>query len=339
MIMGERNLHPNAASPARGSRWNPMEMLRRRDAVHIALASVAIGLIYVIFHLQGNRVDAFNDQRSTLAWMYFRWITGRVTYGNVYYILGLLVPVVSALLVWVQRRELQDAAKKVNWLGMVVVGGSLATHFVGVKTEHPRLSLLALIGMIWGVPFFLFGWQVARRLLFPCAYLVFCIPLNFLDSLVFRLRVLIARITALILNGLGLECASSGASIVGAEPGGLVLNMHSSTAGLSSLLLTAAVAALVAYLSQRTHLKKWTLFLLTLPAYLVASVLAMVLAGLLSAAFGKGLADVFTAHLYGWAVLLLSVILLGVVARVLRAGFTVPLFKGGHTVDPAPPAG
>lgn len=303
-----------------------MQTLRYRDAVHIGLASVTIGLIYVIFHLQGSQVAAFSDQHSTLAWMYQRWKTGRITYGNVYFILGWLVPLTSAALIWRQRRDLQAAAKRVNWLGAVIVAGSLAANFVGVKTEHPRLSLLAFIGLVWGAPFFLFGWQVAKRLLFPCVYLVFCIPLNFLDSLVFRIRVLLARITALLLNGLGLECTSRGASIVSVDTAAIVLNMRDATAGLSSLLLTAAVAALLAYLSQRTFVKKWILFLLTLPAYLLASIVLMVLAGLMSAAFGTGLAEAFTAHVYSWAVLLVSVLLLAIAARLLRADIAAPRF-------------
>ena len=39
----------------------------------------------------------------------------------------------------------------------------------------------------------LYGWQVAKYLLFPVAFLIFCVPLNFLDEMTFDLRMLMAK--------------------------------------------------------------------------------------------------------------------------------------------------
>ena len=301
--------------------------LTGEDLVRIALASVVIGLVFAIYEFLGHDMgkyaegtelrvlgvnfENFGSPRSTFRWMIFRWFTAYRTYGQAYYFLAVMVPLMSLVVMWLRRDAIQQAAKRVNWLGWLVIAGSLLAHWAGVKTEHPRVCMLSLISLMWGIPFFLFGWKVARQLIFPCAYLVFLLPLNFLDALVYRLRVGVSHAAAFVLNGLGVECALNGTTILESGEGGFILQTQDAAAALGTLLLVSACAGVLANLSQRGWCRQWAVFLAAIPVFMVASVFVITFSGLMAGSFGQGLADWMTAH--GLTALIMTVSLLGVV--------------------------
>ena len=143
---------------------------------------------------------------------------------------------------------------------------------MGVKTQHVRLSALSMPLVLWGSLLFLWGWPFARILIFPIGFMGFIIPLNFLNGSMFRLRVLSARISASVMNGLGIECHSQGASIVGVGNSSFVFALQENRIGFRDFILLTIVLAVVGYLTQRTLLRKYVVFLCALPIYLVSNV-------------------------------------------------------------------
>lgn len=263
----------------------------RTEWLRLCGAAWVIGMLYLLYWELGTVWVTPTVETAAVPWIVGRWKTGAITYGPVYQILGWSVPVVSAWLVWRDRWGLVEAPKRRAWVGLVLIAGCLFAHWAGVKTEHMRLSALSLVGMTWSIPLFLFGWAVARRLLFPCAYLVACIPLNFLDGLVFRGRVITAKLTAGVLSGMGLPCVPRGTTLFSAEEGGFVLQFQAPSAGFGTLLLVMAVSAPLAYLSQRGWVRRWLVFLGGGAAFVAANVAVMTGYGLLAASLGQGVVD------------------------------------------------
>ena len=292
--------------------------LTRTDLVQIALAACIIGVVYMIyFELETVPMDN-KGAISTIQWIHFRWITGRQTYGNVYYLFAILIPTTSIAVTWRRREALQRAEKKTWWPAWILIVMCLLAHWIGVRTEHPRLSMLSMIGLAWCIPLCLYGWGVARQLIFPCAYLIFCMPLNFLDAFVFRLRVLIARTAAVFLTGLGIPCSTNGTHIAATEAGGFVLKLQPAAAAFGTLLLCFAISALLAVLTQRRTWKQATLFLTALPSFCLATLLAVMAFGLIAGSFGQGLLDRMTDSLLTPLLTLLSFGLIILTAVALR---------------------
>ncbi len=276
-----------------------------------------IGMLYMLY-VELGETPIGKGMVAAVPWIIFRWRTGSITYGPVYYVLGWCVPLISLTLVWRLRRVIGREEKTVNWLGFLLVALCLLAHWAGVKTEHPRLSVLTLIGLLWSIPLFLFGWRTAKHLFFPCAYLVFCIPLNFLDSIVFRLRVLAARGTAGVLNGLGVDCVNRGTTILATEESGFSLVFQGAAAGLGTLLMVAAFAVLYGYVSQRGWFRMAAVAGAAVPAFVVANLLAMTTYGLLAGTFGQGFVD----PLFGWVLtvflMILSCLLVILTGQLMR---------------------
>ena len=220
----------------------------RRAPLRVALLSLSGVLLWVLFHLLGKPVGDLQS-RSVFVWMVARW-NDPLSYGTDYSV-GWAIPCVSLWLLWRRRGEFAAAIARPAVAGLVVVLLALALHWLGVRTEQPRLSLAAFIGLLWGIPCFIYGRGIAALLFFPCAYLVFCIPFNFLNGMTFPLRLLASTAAAGLLNGLGIGVVRFGTIVRPLAPGGFDFNVDDPCSGLHSLFAMLALTAAYGYCTQR----------------------------------------------------------------------------------------
>lgn len=268
-------------------RWR-LAALQREDLVRAGLTAVIVALIYAIFHYQGNTTEVAMFGRSALGWMIRRW-DDAVSYGGDYSH-GWLIPLVSIAILWMRRNELRLAPKEVSRVGLALVVLGLLCHWLGAKGQQTRLSLFGLVLLTWAIPFYFYGWRVAKILIFPCAYLVFCIPLNFLDSVTFPLRIFATIVSTSLLNGLGIAAERSGSAIYSMAAGGFSFDVADPCSGIRSLLAMTALTAVYAYFTQKTLMKKWLLFLSSIPLAIVGNVARITTVAVVAEAFGEKLA-------------------------------------------------
>ena len=293
--------------------------LERQDHIGALLAAIMIGLVFVIFHLQGNTTHIEFFSRSAILWMTSRWKDAASFGGD--YSHGWLIPFVTIGILWSQRSELAAVPKSVSRTGLSVVILALLLHWVGAKAQQTRISLFGLVLLLWGIPFYFYGWQLAKRILFPCAYLIFCIPLNFLDTLTFPLRLMATAISTSMLNGLGIAVVRSG-STIRSLTGGFDFDVADPCSGIRSLLAMTALAAVYAYFTQKTFLKKWILFLMSIPLAIVGNIARIVTVGLVAEAFGEKIATGIYHDYSGYIFFPIAVSLLIAVGGLLNANFT-----------------
>lgn len=286
-------------------RWR-LGALERNELIQIGLISLMIGLLFMLFHMLGNTVEGIGS-RSAFRWMFARW-KDTISFGADYSH-GVLIPFVSLGILWYKRAEIFEVPKAVDWRGLVVVIGALFLHWLGAKMQQTRFSLMSLILLIWGIPFYLYGWQLAKKLIFPCAYLIFCIPLNFLDALTFPLQRLATAIGTNLIDGLGIPVVRQGTMIFG---DGFQLNVEAPCSGLRSLLAMTALAAVYAYFTQRTLVRQWALFLASIPLAVVGNISRIVSIALVSRMtgqdFGAGVYHDFSGYILFAAAISLMVV-------------------------------
>lgn len=213
----------------------------------LAYLALAIGMIHIQFHLFGNAAEVENFGSSVFSWTATLWQSARLFGGSVYY-LGWIMPLVTLGLIYRDRQNLGSERKAVWWPGLAVVSLALALHWAGVRAQQTRLSLVALILLLWSIPLFLFGWRCALRLAFPMSLLIFCVPLNFLDALTFPMRILSARMASWWLAGLGMESTAGGSVLVLDTPVRYVLDGADPASGLGTLLSLGAIALVAGHI-------------------------------------------------------------------------------------------
>ncbi len=265
-------------------RWR-LAALSRDEVAKLLLAAVMVGLGFVLFHLEGNTTDISAYGRSAVLWMVHRWNDSGGDFSH-----GWIIPFVTIGILWHRRREIAAVPRSVSRVGLAVVILALLFHWLGARAQQTRLSLAGLVLLFWGVPFYLYGWALAKEIVFPCAYLIFCIPLNFLDSLTFPLRMFVTVMTTSVLNGLGIAAERSGSAIYSLAAGGFHFDVADPCSGLRSLLAMTALTAVYAYLTQKTALRKWILFLCSIPLAIIGNMARITTVALVAQAFGEKLA-------------------------------------------------
>lgn len=287
-------------------RWN-LAALSADDFIRIGLTSIIAGLIFVMYHFQGNTENISAYGRSAFMWLVQRWNSPYSNFSH-----GWIIVPASIFLLWKKRDALAAAFpdRRVCRTGLAVVICALFFHWLGARVTHPRISLVALIMMLWGLPYYFWGWRVAKELIFPCAYLIFCIPLNFLDSLTFPLRIIATKMAVLLINGLGVAVKRVGSGIYSETAQGFKLDVADPCSGLRSLLAMTALTAVYAWFTQKTLLKKWILFICAVPLAIAGNIVRITALAMVAEAFGEDAATGLYHDYSGYIVFAVAIMLM-----------------------------
>ncbi len=311
---------PRADASASDLIWSEryrLAALSRQEWLGAFWGAVIVVFLFVLFHYLGNTVEDVNS-RSAFHWMVARW-SDKVSFGGADYSHGWLIPLVSLFVVWYRRKEILDAPRSVcNW-GLAVIVVALLMHWVGAKMQQTRLSLAALILLLWGFPLYFFGWQVARRLIFAVSYLVFAIPLNFLDVVSFRLRYFSSAVATNLINALGVAVRRDGVRLYAES--GFNFEVADPCSGLRSLLAMTALTAVYAYFTQRSFWKKWALFICSMPLAVAGNIARIVTVGLVAEAFGERVATGIYHDWSGYIVFTVAILLMVGVGSLLNLDY------------------
>ena len=294
----------------RGFRWSRLPGTAQRE---LAFWAVVAGGLFFLFHLHGNSQEVATCRHSLFLWLRSRWV-GDYAYCQ-------LLPLASLAALWLRRRELAAAPRIPDWRGAAVVAAGLFLHWAGVLAQQPRISAAGLIVLLWGLPFLLYGWALARWLLFPCGYLFLAIPLNFIDSLTAPLRQLATFAAAGILNGFGLEVQRVGAGLFSGAGNAFAFNVAPECSGLRSLLAMTALMGFYAWYSQKTLPRKWALFLFCIPVAVVANICRIILVVVVAAFFGQDTAMGLWHDYSGYPIFLISIALMLALDRLLNLDY------------------
>lgn len=303
-------------------RWR-LGALSVPELVQIGLVSVIIGLMFMLFHMLGNTVEN-TGSRSAFQWMFARW-HDTISFGADYSH-GYFIPFVSLGVIWYKRKEIFSVDKRVDVRGLAVVILALVIHWLGAKMQQTRLSLLSLVLLTWGVPFYLFGWQLAKKLIFPCSYLIFCIPLNFMDVLAFPLRMLSTKMAVSMLSGIGVEAVRSGTAIyIPSMPTGM--DVADPCSGLRSLLAMTALTAVYAYFTQRTLVRQWILFMASIPLAVIGNISRIVTIAVVSEAIGGRVALGLYHDYSGYILFTAAIVMMVLIGGLLNLEFSEVMKK------------
>ena len=316
------------------------------------VAAVALlgTFLFILFHFMGNTVESVNS-RSAFFWMWSRW-QDTISFGGISpthpdasgadYSHGILIPFVSLWALWHKRHDLMAAPRQMDWRGLALVFLALVMHWFGAKMTQTRVSLMAFIILLWALPFTFWGWPMAKHLLFPVSYLIFCIPLNFLDVIAFPLRIFAAQVSTGFLHALGVDVLRDGSAIRALDLLGherWAVDVAAPCSGLRSLLAMTALTAVYAWATQRGHLRKWLLFATSVPLAIAGNVARIAVIGLVAETFGKNIATGPVHDFSGYIVFAVGISLMISIGRLLNRGGAGWKIRARHAMlAPAAPS-
>ena len=198
---------------------------------------------------------------------------------------GPFVPIVVGYMIWAQRDKLRSLPIVPVSQGLILIVCSLVLHFFAQKGDLHRISIFAFVIMISGMTLYFFGKEFFKRMMFPVGYLMFMVPMEFLDGMIgVPLRIVASKWAGVILELLGFQIIRVGTQIE-------MLNIFSfdvaaPCSGLKSLVSLTALGCAFAYLTQKQNWKRTILILAAIPIAMIANVFRIVFLGLIAVSFG-----------------------------------------------------
>lgn len=278
----------------------------------VAWGTIAACLFYM-YGVDGNAEQSDSQGRSAILWMVSRWRWEGADMSH-----GWLIPFVSAFVLWRKRKDWSLAAREISLAGLGVVIAALLLYVIGLRVQQTRLVLLSLITLLWGIPFFVYGRRIAGILLFPCAYLVFCIPMTFLEDLTLPLRLISTSASSVLLNGLAIPVTRAGTAIHVETGGGFAMDVGHPCSGLRYLTAMVAVTVVYAYFSHREPWKRVVLSLASVPLAMAGNIARIVLIAMVGTWLGVERAVGFYHDYSGYVVFAVAAMLMVITGNFLE---------------------
>jgi len=195
-----------------------------------------------------------------------RWLTGEWL-GNDYYSHGPLVPAISAFFAWRLWRTWKAGSRHLQAAnaGLVLAGVGVLIYLVALMQRAYFVAALAMIlilsGLVWG----LLGTAALKRMAFPLLFLIFMVPLPFVEPLSVPMAQITGVISAGIVRLFGVPVEVNGAqvSLPNAE---LVVGAQCS--GLRSIVTLLTLVGLIVFVLEGSL---WRKALLVLSSIVIAA--------------------------------------------------------------------
>ena len=215
-----------------------------------------------------------------------------------------VIPVVSIGAIWLQRDEFRKAAGLPSWRGLGWACLFLVVAWFGAKGGQARIEQVSMIGLIWSIPYALWGRDIGRLMLFPAGFLLFTVPISsYLDFFTVHLRMLSSGMATAILNGFGAEIERMGTSVRSYAPGHeFSVDVADPCSGIRSLFALMALTVGYAQFMLKTRFQRWLLFACSIPIAVVGNMFRIFSICLVALCFGQQLAMGFYHDYSGFVI-------------------------------------
>ncbi len=222
---------------------------------------------------------------------------------------GILVPFLSAYLIWARRDKLAQIARRPSASGMIVVLGSLGLLFVGSLGAELSLTRVSIIGTICGLIVYFAGWAVLRGMTFPLAFLLFAIPIPVViyNEIVFPLQFLASRFATRVLEMLNLFPIMREGNVLILPH--MSLEVVEACSGIRSLMSLLALAAGYGYVVERSTAVRWFLVLAMVPLAIISNGTRVMITAIMANYIGRKAAEGFMHEFSGWVIFVVATIL------------------------------
>ncbi|HUG73292.1 MAG TPA: VPLPA-CTERM-specific exosortase XrtD, partial [Steroidobacteraceae bacterium] len=260
--------------------------LSRLQWALLALASVALLVMF----------------RGTLAYIWQNW--QREEYSH-----GFLVPVISLLLLWQRRRQLQQMPFTGSWAGVALAVAGIGLWFVGTMAAITTIDAYGLVITIAGVALALLGWKAFRVALPAVALLLLMnpIPAFFFNNLSSFLQLVSSQIGVAVIRMFGISVFLTGNVI---DLGTYQLQVVEACSGLRYLFPLITLGVIFASVLRIPLWVRLVVVFSTVPITILMNSFRIGVIGVLVNQYGVAHAEGFLHDFEGWVIFMACLALL-----------------------------
>jgi exosortase len=229
---------------------------------------------------------------------------------------GILIPLVSAYLIWDKRERLAEIATSHSWWGLgffLLAGLAFLAGIVGAERFTQQMAMvLLLIGVVW----FNFGNRMFRHLAFPLFLLFLMVPPPHIlyNNLSVQLQLISTKISMAFLHLLGVTVYSEGNIIFLPS---MQLEVAEACSGIRSLFSLFTLAVIFAYIAQKRFGWRALLALASIPIAILFNGLRISGTCILAQYWSPKITDSFNHFMSGWIVFVFAFIALLVLNKLI----------------------
>ena len=239
-------------------------------------------------------------------------------YDDPNYSHGFLVPLIAAYFLMQNWPAIKSTPLRPSNAGLLLIVGSLILLLLGyIGTEYFTMRS-SLVFLLAGIVLYWFGWTVLRLSSLSIAFLIFMVPLPYIvyDAIAFPLKLLVTYASVAVLKILSIPVVSEGNIIMFPQT---VLEVADACSGLRSLMSLVTLAVAMAFLSQKTTVKRTILILSAVPVAIVTNMIRVIVTGVLASRYGAAAAEGFFHEFAGMAIFALAMVILFCESAILRS--------------------
>ena len=218
---------------------------------------------------------------------------------------GLVIPLLSAFLIWRQREQLRGLPFTGSWRGLWLIALGLVLRIIGAATTMHTFEHYAFLLVLYGLVLSLTGPVIFRRLWMPLVMLLFAVPLPsfFNNSLSLHLQLLSSELGVRVIRAAGVSVLLEGNII---DLGSYQLEVAEACSGLRYLFPLMTLSFLIAYLFNGPTWKRAIIFLSSIPVTVLMNSLRIGFIGITVDRWGSSMAEGALHDFEGWLVFMLS---------------------------------
>lgn len=202
--------------------------------------------------------------------------------------IGPFIFLISGYLIFLNYKRIKEATVNPQPFAMLGVIAAILLYLAALRAELPQAYHVAFIVFTLSSILYLFGAEVTKPLLFPVAYTFFVIPIDFIkESIGVPLRFFVSVVSTGLFNILGMKAARVGTSIY---MDFFSFDIAAPCSGINSLISLLALAAVFAYLTEKSNIKRLILFVSAIPIAVAVNIIRVTSIGLVAKGFSKDLA-------------------------------------------------
>jgi exosortase D (VPLPA-CTERM-specific) len=240
---------------------------------------------------------------GALSWLWDGWVSSE-EYSH-----GLLLPVISAFLIWSRREQLSRIPFVGSWLGVGVVVLAGIVYWLGKMATLHVIDNFGYWLLLVGLALSLVGRRAFPLIAAPLAMLVLAIPVPqfFLNNLSVTLQLWSSELGAFFIRLMGISVFLQGNVI---DLGSYKLEVAQACSGLRYLFPLITIGALLAYIYQGAWWKRLLIALSSVPLTVLMNGLRIGMIGLMVDRWGPALAEGAVHDFQGWATFMVTIALM-----------------------------
>ncbi len=214
---------------------------------------------------------------------------------------GVLIPFVSAFLIWQKKNVLERIPFAGSWWGVALTLFGIAIMFLGNISAITIILQYGFVITLAGLALSYLGWHPFREIWVPLVLLFFMMPLPavIFQNLSLFLQVISSKLGVLMIRLFGISVHLEGNVI---DLGTYQLQVVEACSGLRYLFPLMTLGLIVAYFYQAAIWKKVVIFLSTIPITILMNSFRIGVIGVLVEYWGIAMAEGFLHDFEGWVV-------------------------------------